>query len=142
MTLWDVRSRSLRHGPFPVSEEPIIGISISADGTTLATAGGDGVELWDVATGAPLGTVGDGSAAGDVAFSPTGSLVAFVREGFDETGGGDAEIWDISGDRSPRSLMRLDGRGYGYAVAFSPGRRDACRCRSRPSSCVSGTFDR
>ena len=38
----------------------------------LATAGEGGVRLWDVATGAALGRIGDGSYAGAVAFSPTG----------------------------------------------------------------------
>ena len=57
------------------------GVSISADGTMLATAGHGGVRLWDVATGAALGRIGDGRNAGDVAFSPTEPLVAFVRRG-------------------------------------------------------------
>ena len=62
----------------------------------LATAGGTGVRLWDVATGASLGRIGDGRTAGDVAFSPTEPLVAFVREGYQQTGGGEAEIWDVA----------------------------------------------
>ena len=39
VTLWDVASRSLRLGPFSVSKTSVEGLSISADGTMLATAG-------------------------------------------------------------------------------------------------------
>jgi WD40 repeat protein/tRNA A-37 threonylcarbamoyl transferase component Bud32 len=113
-TLWDVGSRSLRQGPFTVAKGPVSGASISADGTTLATAGPDGVMLWDVATGAARGRVGGRAPAGDVAFSPIGSIVAFVLES-----SGDAEVWDVSGP-SPSPTLRLESSGYGYAVAFSP----------------------
>jgi WD40 repeat protein/tRNA A-37 threonylcarbamoyl transferase component Bud32 len=127
-TVWDVGSRSLRLGPFVASGIPIFGVSISADGTMFATAGMDGVRLWNVATGAALGRVGDGSAAGDVAFSPSGSLVAFVRAGLDPLtggfvkGGGDAEIWAVA-RRSLITTLPIDGRPgehIGVAVAFSP----------------------
>ena len=45
-TLWDVGSRSLRRGPFLSGRS--VGVSFSADGTMLATAGSGGVKLWDV----------------------------------------------------------------------------------------------
>ena len=123
MTLWDVESRSVRRARFSASQGAVA-VSFSADGATLATAGPGGVTLWDVATGAKFGSVGDGSAAGDVAFSPTKPLVAFVRaEGF---GGGDAEIWGIA-ERSRVAALKVnegDLDGYrladSYAVAFSP----------------------
>ena len=38
-TIWDLESRSLRQGPFQVTSYAV-GVSISADGTMLATAGG------------------------------------------------------------------------------------------------------
>jgi WD40 repeat protein/tRNA A-37 threonylcarbamoyl transferase component Bud32 len=125
-TLWDRDSRSLRRGPFRVDRLPVIGVNFNADGTMMATAGEGGVKLWDVATGAALGRLGDGSAAGDVAFSPNGSRVAIVREGvlgkgFVE-GGGDAEIWDVE-RRSLVTTLPIHGRvGYavGSSVAFSP----------------------
>ena len=61
-TLWDVDSRSLRLGPFAVSSKPVESVSISADGTMLATAARTrGVTLWDAATGAALGSIRDGS---------------------------------------------------------------------------------
>jgi WD40 repeat protein/tRNA A-37 threonylcarbamoyl transferase component Bud32 len=128
-TVWDVRSRSIRGRPFRVDPSHALGVSFSADGTMLATAGVGGVKLWNVATGVLLGRVGDGSAAGDVAFSPNGSLVAFVRLGIDPNpaigfveGGGDAEIWDVE-RRSLVTTLPIHGQvGYalGSSVAFSP----------------------
>jgi WD40 repeat protein/tRNA A-37 threonylcarbamoyl transferase component Bud32 len=124
-TLWDVGSRSLALRPFAVDPELAVGVSFSADGMMLATAGAGGVQLWDVATGASLGSVGDGSSAGDVAFSPNEPAVALVREGWiEETGtyegGGVAELWDV-GDRSLiRSFPLQEAAQGGYAVAFSP----------------------
>ena len=117
-TIWDLESRSLRQGPFQVASYAV-GVSISADGTMLATAGGGGVMLWDVATGAALGRIGDGRNAGDVAFSPTEPLVAFIVDGYLESGGGDAEIWDVA-RRSLVTTLHIDDAVLGWAVAFSP----------------------
>jgi WD40 repeat protein len=128
-TVWDVESRSLRQAAFRVDRWLAVGVSFSADGTMLATAGGEGVKLWEVATGEALGRVGDGSAAGDVAFSPTEPFVAFVREGWDYTsdvrggsaveGGGVVEIWDV-GRRSRIRTLEVGADVLGGAVAFSP----------------------
>jgi WD40 repeat protein/tRNA A-37 threonylcarbamoyl transferase component Bud32 len=121
-TLWDVESRSLRQGPFPVGRSPVA-VSFSADGTMLATAGGNGVKLWEVATGAALGRVGHGNSADDVAFSPTGPFVAFVLS--EGEGGGNAEIWDVA-NRSRIAALQVNAGapynrfGRAYAVAFSP----------------------
>lgn len=82
VTLWDVASRSLRLGPFSVSKKSVESLSLSADETMLATAGPDGVRLWDVATGTARGRVGDGSSVGAVAFSPAAPLVAIVLAGY------------------------------------------------------------
>jgi WD40 repeat protein len=128
VTIWDVESRSRRwNGTGPSFGG---GVSISADGTKVAAGSLDGVSLWDVATGAPLGLVGDsrGGGAGAVAFSPTEPVVAFVRGGWGDgpiEGGGDAEIWDVA--RNSRVMtMRVDtvaghkGHVLGWTVAFSP----------------------
>ena len=118
-TIWDVRSRSLRRGPFRV-DFGAVGVSISADGKMLATAGIGGAKLWDVATGAPLGRIGAGSPAGDVAFSPTEPLLAFVREGWRQSGGGDTEIWDVA-RRSRIAAIDIDSTWVlGWTIAFSP----------------------
>jgi WD40 repeat protein/tRNA A-37 threonylcarbamoyl transferase component Bud32 len=119
-TIWDLESQSLRKGPFRVDEKSGAGMSISADGTMLAAAGGSGVKLWEVATGAELGRIGDRRAAGDVAFSPAEPLVAFVRDGFEQTGGGEVEIWDVA-RRSRVTKLQVDAPWVlGWALAYSP----------------------
>ncbi len=119
-TIWDLESRSLRQGPFQVASFAV-GVSINADGTMLATAGGAGVQLWDVETGTALGRIGDGRNAGDVAFSPTEPLVAFIVDGYLQSGGGDAEIWDVARRSLVTTLHRDDNADFlGWAVAFSP----------------------
>jgi WD40 repeat protein len=80
------------------------------------------VDLWDIATGSWVGAIGDGSfEAGDVVFSPTEPLVAFVPEGVAA-----AEIWDAA-ERSRAKRMRtlqVDVADPDYlpawAIAFSP----------------------
>jgi WD40 repeat protein len=97
----------------------------------VATGALDGVQLWDAATGAMVGSLGDsgGGGAGAVAFSPTEPLVAFVRPGWrgegPVEGGGDAEIWDVA--RGARvAKLKVDtvagptGAVLGWTVAFSP----------------------
>ncbi len=119
-SIWDVASRSLRRGPFRVDDWDTVGVSISADGKLLATAGEHGARLWDIATGAELGRVGDGRAAGDVAFSPTAPLVAFVRNGWMQGGGGDWQVWDA--ERRSRVVAKELPEKWtlGWTLAFSP----------------------
>ena len=127
--LIDMSSRTIRHGPFFVGRSlgwfsgAAFGVSLSGDGTMLAVAGDNGVELWDVATGAELGRVGDRGPADDVAFSPTGPQVALVRTV--EKGKVDAEIWDVAKRSQITALETNAGvpeRPYElqYSVAFSP----------------------
>jgi WD40 repeat protein len=128
-TIWDVESRSVRKGPFRVDRSYAVGVSISADGTMLATAGSDGVKIWRLASGAGLGAIGGGRPADDVAFSPTGSLVAFVRDGWSAgqpvEGGATAEIWDVA-ERSRVATLQVNAgapdreEDLGYTIAFSP----------------------
>jgi WD40 repeat protein/tRNA A-37 threonylcarbamoyl transferase component Bud32 len=129
VTLWDVASRSLRRGPFGVSSDDVMGVSFSADGTMLATAGtmlatSGGVKLWDVATGAPRGSIGDGSDVGAVAFSPSGPLLAGVLFGLVDhpERAGDVEIWDATQRRLIREIDLDAGPGdlLGNAIAFAP----------------------
>jgi WD40 repeat protein len=80
----------------------------------LATAGPDGVKLWDVATGDALDPIGDIAAAGDVAFSPAGPTVGFVHES-----GGTVEVWDVA-QRSRIATLPVDSELSYYAIAFSP----------------------
>ncbi len=129
LTVWDVDSRSRRW------ERSGLGVggsvSISVDGTMIATAASNGVTLWDAATGASLGRIleGSGGDPGAVAFSPTGPVLAFVHGGWayggPVEGGGDAEIWDVA-RRARIATLKVDTvaghEGYvlGWTVAFSP----------------------
>jgi len=121
-TIWDMESRSLRKPSFAI-DSYAVGVSVSADGTTFATAGGSGVTLRDVTTAAVLTSIGDRGAAGGVAFSPTDQLVAFSREGPREAGQGDAEVWSVH-EGSPVTILSpaAGGEDYflGWAVALSP----------------------
>jgi WD40 repeat protein/tRNA A-37 threonylcarbamoyl transferase component Bud32 len=116
-TLWDIERRSLLRG-ITVGPGPVQGVSISADGTILATAAPYGVNLWKVATGEGLGTIGleEGLAVGDVAFSPAGSILGFVHER-----GGTAEVWDAA-RRSQITTLPVDSDSTfaGEAIGFSP----------------------
>ena len=78
----------------------------------LATAGAVGVELWDVATGGALGSLGD-EPSGDVAFSPTEPVLAFVHS---QTG--NAEIWDVA-RRSRLATLRVEP-GFPGEIRASP----------------------
>jgi WD40 repeat protein len=119
-TIWDLKSRSLRRGPFRVDPTSAGGVSISADGRMLATAGNDGAELWDIATGKSLGHMGDYSAPGDIAFSATGPFLAFVRDGYLAGGGGDVEIWDVARRSRVRKILIDSASVFGWALAISP----------------------
>jgi len=130
-TVWDVKTRSRRNGPFSVDALQATGVNFSADGTMLATAGSEGVRLWDAVTGTEQGRLGDGSPADDVAFSPTGDTVAVVRDGWfagdfqSGTGKAVLEIWDVA-ERSRIVTRRINAgvpdteEGLGYTLAFSP----------------------
>jgi WD40 repeat protein/DNA-binding SARP family transcriptional activator len=125
-TLWDVESRSLLR-EMSAGVGDVLGVSISADGAILAAPGPEdwtgsyldpnegGVTLWEVATGEALDTIALGVPVGDVAFSPAGSMLAFVHER-----GGTAEVWDVAeGSRITKLPVDSDSRFY-YAIAFSP----------------------
>jgi WD40 repeat protein len=120
-SVWDVDTRSLRHGPFR-ADSYAVGVSISADGKTFVTAGGGAVWVRSVATGEAVTSVGFG-AAGDVALSPTQPLAAFAREGVLAEDQGDAEIWDVERSRRIKTLNTgAEDQEYftGWAIAFSP----------------------
>ena len=89
----------------------------------LATAGADGVRLWDVATGAARGRVGGDSSVGAVAFSPAAPLVAIVGVGWPDPDerAGVVEVWNVT-RRSLVMRLRPDLAPdvIGYALAFTP----------------------
>ncbi len=113
LTVWDVRSRSLRHEPMSASSGfPLVGVAFSPDGTTLATNGIAGMELWDAATGVDLGGFSDvGYGGSDVAFSADGARVAFAV-------GYGASVWDVA-TGSPVADTTVESGGGRPADVFS-----------------------
>jgi WD40 repeat protein/tRNA A-37 threonylcarbamoyl transferase component Bud32 len=116
-TIWDVASRSLRQesifaGGFG------LGVGFTPDGKRLATTAARGVELWDVATGASLGTIGGTSLhpSSDVAFSADGALVAIAEPGGYVLR---ARVWDVA-TRSLVATVRGPTEGDAQSVALSP----------------------
>jgi WD40 repeat protein len=115
-TLWDVGSRSRLHGPVSTGGGSFIGVALgfSPDGATLATASESGVQLWDVATAAPLRSIGSAE-AGDLAFSRDGAMIAFLRSSL-----GGAEVWDVA---TNSLIVAVDGSPppfFDVSVALSP----------------------
>ena len=76
---------------------PIYALAFSPDGTTLASADGDGsARLWDAATQQEIGTpmtAGPGPVYA-LAFSPDGTTL--VTTGADGSSGGSARLWDVA----------------------------------------------
>jgi WD40 repeat protein/DNA-binding SARP family transcriptional activator len=89
---WDTRARAIVRTT-PSVDGGIYGADISNDGRTLVTAATDGiVHLWDVASGAPIGTplTGLKPFADTVDMSPDGSTVV----GADSSG--NVLLWDVT----------------------------------------------
>ena len=114
-TIWDVAKRALRYGPLPAYGF-LAGVAFSADGRMLVITSSAGVQLWDVATGAPIGKpFADIFLGADVALSAGGSLVALAVPG---TGVPHAEIWDVR-QRSRVATLVGGSDGDSLSVALS-----------------------
>jgi WD40 repeat protein len=89
-----------------------LGLAFSPDGSQLAIAGRDGVEVRDVASGERLASLRSDDEVGSVAFSPDGRLLA----GGQVEGG--ALVWATDGWRQVGHLAHVGGVPVG--LAFSP----------------------
>src|SRR5689334_13818425 len=83
------KARACLHGHTTI----VASVAFTADGTTLASGGCDGmVKLWDVKTGKELATLqgGGGDHVYAVAFSPDSKTLAVGRQT------GPVELWDVA----------------------------------------------
>lgn len=86
--------------------------ALNRDATLVATPVAGGATVWDLATGEPIRTLaGHVGAVNDVAFAPTGSVLATAGED------GIVRLWDAARDSSP-SVLRMTSSAD--RVAFSP----------------------
>jgi WD40 repeat protein len=119
--IWDpATGKRLRS--FEAHEDRVVGLAISPDGKTIATAQGYcflSVLLWDAATGKrrPAQLRGADGYVFGVAFSPDGKTLA--GGGFSE----DSEVLWVWDAKTGKRLRKLKGEGTGAgatALAFSP----------------------
>lgn len=93
-------------------QDVITSLIFSPDGKLLASADERGaINLWDVATGQPLGTLKEHVEVACIAFSPDGKMLA--SGGHDRT----VLLWNVASRRIIASLK--DQKGNFLAVAFS-----------------------
>jgi eukaryotic-like serine/threonine-protein kinase len=92
----------------------VYSLRFSPDGTMLAAAlfNSSGIQLWDLATDALVATLPSKDPVNDLAFSPTGRLLAV---------GGRADAVSIWGILDPIALVRLpEFKGRPRSLAFGP----------------------
>ncbi len=81
--LWDTATREEVGSPL-VADDGVMKVAFSADGRTVAAAGGNGIaQLWDITYGRQIGPPMSGTATyvNSVAFSPDGRSLAALEDG-------------------------------------------------------------
>ncbi len=109
ITLWDMASgREVR--TIDINHGTVTSVAFSPDGTLIA-AGGNGIKLWNAASGEAVREIDTAGIVTSIAFSPDGMLLA--------AGGGEGvAVWEVA---SNEPAPKFVGRGeYVYAVTFSP----------------------
>jgi WD40 repeat protein/tRNA A-37 threonylcarbamoyl transferase component Bud32 len=114
-SIWDVESRSLRHGGIQAYGLQV-GVAFSKDGTTLATTSSTGIGLWDPATGESIGKIPAYLPFGGVPAFSDGTLLAVASGG---GGAPRAEVWDVA-KRSRVAAMEGGPEGDALSVALTP----------------------
>ncbi len=112
--LWDMATkqeyRSLEH------QGTAYTVSFAPDGRTLASGGGDGAKLWDLAKGRVRKIIADPVFCS--AYAPDGRTLALgTGEWVSIEGGGEVRLWDMIGGRV-RAVLR--GRDRARSLAFAP----------------------
>jgi len=117
--------------------DPITTLAFSRDGTTLASASREGMEvwLWRVANGEPILLIPDaldGCAIEALAFHPAGKLLAVGGVDWLATGGTDGAVslWDIAGrceiDTYPEGCVALAFNATGDRLASATLTQSIC----------------
>ena len=95
----------------------IHGAKFSRDGTILAVSSSAGIQIWNTATRAAVGSLSGGSSA--LAFSPDGTTLA---SGSTRTDQANIELWDAANQSLIATLPGHTGGPTGvHSLAFSPG---------------------
>lgn len=114
--VWDVATKTLKY-EIPPFKRAIYDVAFSANGKKLATAGDEGIQVWNLETGAAVYrfTTVDGAPMG------FGDRVEFARQGNWLVGGHEhgATIWDISTGKEVRSFGVGKGSDWLSSVRLS-----------------------
>lgn len=115
--IWDVQSgfllRTLYHMPVQ-----IVACTFSPDGKQIACGGFDKtVTLWDAVTGKQIGSFEHTASVWDIAFDPTGKVLASCSLGLLGGGQGDVRLWNMP---NGKPVWDYAGTRDYLSVSFDP----------------------